>query len=233
MLKRKQLLVITIDGPAGSGKTSVARLIAKRLGIRYIDTGAMYRALTYKAIKKRIDLDNPLALGQLARSSRISLKGERTFLDGVDVTKKIRTENIAKIASKVAGFIQVRKALVKLQRSYAKKGPLVAEGRDQGTVVFPDADLKIYLDADIKERAKRRLKDLKSGTLAEIIKQIEARDKQDTKREASPLKIPESAIYIDTTKLTLNQVVQKILKIVSLKWYSIKTTKKSRGYFRS
>ena len=213
--------VIAIDGPAGSGKSTVAKLIASKLGFLYVDTGAMYRALTLKALKENIPFDDEKKLIDMARSTTINLgqEGEKyqVFLDGKDVSNEIRTEEVSKNSHYVSSILPIREILWKAQKEYRKKHNIVMEGRDIGSKVFPDAQLKIFLDASVKERAKRRYLQLKEmgikGDLKEIEKDISARDEKDKQRSIAPLvKLPE-AIYIDTTNLSIPEVVDKILSL--------------------
>lgn len=222
---KKKNWIIAIDGPAASGKSTTARLVAERLNFLYLDTGSMYRALTYKALQNRINLYNEEKLTELAENSIIQFirkgKKNRLFLDGVDITQRIRKENINRNVSLLSSFAKVRRALVKIQRQIGKGNNLVVEGRDTTTVVFPRADLKIYLDAVLKTRAQRRLKELAetkvNTTLKEQIKELFFRDSQDRKRKESPLKKAPDAVLIDTTNLTVQQQVQKVLKIFKVR----------------
>ncbi len=220
----KSKLIIAIDGPAGSGKSTVAFEVAKRLGIIYVDTGAMYRALTLKAVRKKIDLNNAEALIDLAKKSDIHLETDSSFrlyvkLDNEDVSEEIRTPFITNNVKYVACIKGVREAMVNLQRKAASEKGAVLEGRDIGTVVFPDADIKIYLDAAIDERVRRRYKELIINnpdiTLQEVKKDVAIRDKSDAERSVGPLKKADDAILIDTTKLTIPQVVERILEEVN------------------
>ena len=211
-------IVVAIDGPAGSGKSTVAKLIAERLNFVYIDTGAMYRALTLKAMRKKIDLDDAGALAELARSTKIDLVHDtalKVLLDGEDVTGLIRTPELTNNVKHVAGVAGVRSEMVKLQQSIGKRRSSVLEGRDIGTVVFPDAQYKFYLDAHIEERTKRRHKELlESGqdvTLAAMKQDIEKRDTSDIKRKIGALKKAEDAVVVDTTHLSIDEVVEKLL----------------------
>jgi len=214
-------MIIAIDGPAGSGKSTVSKKVAERLGILYVDTGAMYRALTLKAMEKRLNLEDKGALVEMTKNSKIKLSIDKdnsltVFLDGRDVSEEIRTPELTKNIKFIAHTPGVRKEMVKMQRSAAKndKGA-VLEGRDIGTVVFPDADKKFYLDADFKERVGRRYKELIEGgqevELSEIKEDVRVRDKNDMERELAPLKKADDAITIDTTKLSIEETVEKIL----------------------
>jgi len=215
-------LIIAIDGTAASGKSTTAKILAKKLGILPIDTGAMYRAVTLKALKLGISVENREAIEKLARSTEITQKlidgTVRTFLDGVDVTDEIRSPEVDKAVSLVSSYAGVRERLVELQRKMAKQGNVVLEGRDIGTVVLPDAPLKFYMDASLEERARRRLGDLRkkgaNPTLEEVMEELKRRDEFDSKREIAPLKKADDAIYIDTTDLTVEAQVEIILKEV-------------------
>ena len=212
------MMVIAIDGPAGSGKSTVARLLSERLNFFYIDTGAMYRALTYQAIKEKVNLEDEKELHKLARRTKIELRNEdknrRVFVNGKDVTKKIRIEELTKKVFYIARSPEVRKIMVKNQREIAKKKDVVIEGRDIGTVVFPNADLKIYLDASLKERARRRYKELKEKgerpILSKIEKELRIRDNYDKNRKVAPLKKAKDALYLDTTSLSIDEAVNSI-----------------------
>ena len=211
-----QGLIITIDGPSGTGKSTAARLLAKRLGYLYLDTGAMYRAIALKAFQNGIPLNERPALARLASRSRVAFRVDpghrlKVLLDGIDVTETIRRPEISEAASQVATIPGVRRALVSQQRILGTCGRVVAEGRDTGTVVFPKAPLKFFLTASPAERARRRLSDLrKSGhsvTLAQVLEEVKRRDLRDRRREASPLRVPKEAIRIDNTRLKSSQVV--------------------------
>lgn len=214
--------IIAIDGPAGSGKSTTAKILAERLGYVYLDTGAMYRALTYAAQKKNIAPSNKEKLAALAH--RLPLRFEPTdrqnkvFIDSVDVTKLIRTPEITRLVSEVAAHAQVRKAMVEKQKAIGQNGSIVAEGRDTTTVVFPYADIKIYMDASVTERARRRVLDMKEmgidTTLEEQIKEINRRDGLDSHRKHSPLKRADDAVVVDTTNLTIDDQVNRILELL-------------------
>ncbi len=217
-------MIIAIDGPAGSGKSTVSKRVAQKLNLLYIDTGAMYRALTLKAIRKRFDLRDKEILSDLARNTKIDLRYGKdnsliVFLDGVDVSKDIRTPELTNNVKFIAGTPDVRAEMVKMQRSVAANGTgAVLEGRDIGTAVFPDADKKFYLDADFRERAVRRHKELiesgQSVSLKDIEEDVKARDKSDMERKVGPLKKADDAIAINTTALTIDQTVEKILSFI-------------------
>lgn len=218
--------IIAIDGPAGSGKSTVSRLVAKKLGFTYIDTGAMYRALTLKALNTSTNLKDEKTLVRLSAKAKIDLKNSinglvRVFLDGEDVTKEIRTPKVTNHISYIARIRGVRANMVKLQRKLGGKGNTVLEGRDIGTVVFPGADCKFYLDASIKERARRRYQELKELgqklSLKKLEQDIKIRDRLDKTRKVAPLKMAKDAIYLDTTKLNIKEAVNKILAKLKLK----------------
>jgi len=216
----KKRAVITIDGPAGAGKTSIAKIVSRKLGYNYIDTGAMYRAISWKAFREKIDLKAKEKLIKMVRNTKIELKNRagmvRVYLDGKDITNKIRGKRLAEGASILATIPEVREQLMKIQRRMGSSGGIVVEGRDIGTVVFPRADYKFYLDASIKERALRRYRELKvkgeEGQLAELEKAIRSRDKRDRTRGVAPLKIARDAVVIDSTDMSKKEVVEFILK---------------------
>lgn len=216
--------VIAIDGPAGSGKSTTAKLVARELNFLYLDTGAMYRAITLKALENGVDVNDEQKLEKLAKNSVISFENEadldRIFLDGKDVTEKIREPVVNQQVSFVSMHEKVRRVLVEKQREIGRKNDLVAEGRDITTVVFPYA-FKIYLDADLKERAKRRFLELKDKgiltSLKEQIEEIAKRDKLDSEREASPLCLDKGAVVVDTTNLTIDEQVNKVVELYKAK----------------
>lgn len=210
-------IIIAIDGPAGSGKSTVSKLIAKKLDLLYIDTGAMYRALTLKAMREGIDLEDENALTRLAQVTKIELKEEdslQVILDGEDVSIHIRTPEVTAKVKYIARVPGVRTEMVKLQRAMGDNSGGVLEGRDIGTVVFPKADYKFYLDASPEERAKRRHKDMLAigagQEVDRIKKDIIERDKSDVNRSVGALRQAEDAIYIDTTNLSIEEVVSRI-----------------------
>jgi cytidylate kinase len=216
------LPIITIDGPAGAGKSTVAQRLARRLNLLYLDTGAMYRAVALQALREKIDPTDELALDRLCKRISISFaedpRGQRVFLQGEDVTERIREPEVGWMASAVSLKRPVREAMVALQRGMASQGGLVAEGRDTGTVVFPRAEAKFFLVADPRERALRRFRELKArgkeALLEEVEGEVRKRDDQDSSRDLAPLKPAEDAYRIDSTGLSPEEVVEKMLKIL-------------------
>jgi cytidylate kinase len=217
--------IITIDGPAGAGKSTVSKTLSKKLNYIYLDTGALYRALAYKTLKLKISLDDVSAIANLCSSTTVLLKNidgqMKVSVDGEDVEEKIRTEEVGLAASKISTFAVVRERLLNLQREAGAQGGIVAEGRDMGSVVFPHADYKFFLDAKLEERIKRRYEELlDKGASIEyktIQKDMFTRDKQDKQREIAPLKAPDGAIIIDSDNLSAVEVVDKIIFYISLK----------------
>jgi cytidylate kinase len=211
-------LIIAIDGPSGAGKGTVARAVAARLGYRHIDTGAMYRAVAWKARTDGVDLANEQTVAALGERARFDLEGGQVIIDGHDVAAAIRTPEIDKAAAMVARHPAVRRVLVARQRAYAQGGGIVMEGRDIGTVVFPDADVKVYLDASPEERARRRAADpahtAHSAGIADVATALAERDKSDSTRAASPLAVAPDAVIVDTTGMPLDDVIQRVLEIV-------------------
>jgi len=211
-------IVIAIDGPSGAGKGTISRTISARLGYRHVDTGAMYRAVAWKALRDRVSVDDEAVVAALAERSTIVVEGGTVSIDGNDVTKAIRTPEIDKGAAAVARLPRVREVLVARQRALGSEGGVVMEGRDIGTVVFPQAEVKIYLDASAEERARRRANDpahtgSQSGQAA-VAAAIQARDTSDTTRAVSPLTLAPDAVHIDTTSMPIDDVVERVLALV-------------------
>ena len=213
-------MIIAIDGPSGAGKGTVARRVAARLEYRHIDTGAMYRAVGWKALQDGLNLDDEQAVSELASRIRLTASGGTVEVDGADISEAIRTPEIDAAAARVARQPRVRAVLIRQQREMGTGGNVVMEGRDIGTVVFPLADVKLYLDASPEERARRRAQDPahsagKSGVaVQEIARALEARDRSDSTRAASPLIIAPDAIHIDTTGRPIDDIVEQVLKLV-------------------
>lgn len=206
---------IAIDGPAGAGKSTVARALAERLGFVHLDTGAMYRAIALRALRSGTDLDDSKALGDLARHLPLRLAGDAVLLADEDVTAAIRTADVDRIVSRVASQPPVRAALVPLQRRLGAEGDVVADGRDIGTVVWPDAELKIFLTASLEERARRRARERpRPGGVAAVREEIASRDENDRRREVGPLRAAPDAVVVDTTDMSIAEVVAKIAGLV-------------------
>ena len=207
-------LLIAIDGPAGSGKSTVSKLAAKKLGLKYVNTGAMYRAAALKAVRKGIKDDDEKGLEALLKNTQITMNQNSILLDGEDITAAIREPKMGLLASTYSRSGTVRKQLVHLQRKMGKNGGVIMEGRDIGTVVFPEADLKIYLDASVEVRARRRTTELKNKKVdfKNTLDEVKKRDSQDSKRKLAPLKPARDAIVIDTTNIGIEEVVSLILK---------------------
>ena len=212
--------VIAIDGPAGAGKSTVAKLVAEKLGYTYIDTGAMYRAVAWKTLqhsKEATDEDILRAVQDIDVQLTCTESGTRVTVDNTDVTREIRTPEVTHIVSRVAALGPVREKMVELQRAMAADGAVVMDGRDIGTNVLPNADVKIFLTASVEERARRRYDEMKEKGYAvnfdELKREIALRDKQDSEREISPLRQAEDAVLLDTTSLSIDEVVTYVLKL--------------------
>ncbi len=223
MAKKKNGLVIAVDGPSGAGKSTTARLLAKRLGYLYIDTGAMYRAVGWKAKQESIDPADEEKLSGLCRRTEVAIKKDnsdpRVYIDGRDVTGAIRTPEMGMMASAVSKSPSVRARLLTLQRDLGKNGGVVMDGRDIGTVVFPDADIKFFLDASPEERGRRRYLELRSKGMdvdpARIAREIKERDEQDSGRSLAPLRRADDALVIDSTALDIEAVLDRMLSEIA------------------
>jgi cytidylate kinase len=210
--------VITIDGPAGAGKSTTAREVARRLGFKLVDTGALYRALGWALIQAGVSPEDEAGVGALLARTSVELAGSRVLVNGRDVSAEIRTPEIAMLTSRLTALKTVRDKLTPLQRRLAAAGGVVLEGRDTGSVVCPDAEVKVYLDAALAERARRRRDELAAGGLPADYERVKAevalRDRQDMEREIAPLRKPEGAVTVDSTSLSPEAVVQRILEVV-------------------
>lgn len=213
-------LIIAIDGPSAAGKSTLAKRLAKDLGYTYLDTGAMYRALALKVLREGIEISNDGTLGELIGRTAIDLVDAggrlRVLLDGEDVSDSIRTPEVSQMASKASALKAVRQWMLLLQRALGERGNVVAEGRDIGTVVFPDAEVKIYLDASLRERARRRVEELRKAgqevSLDETLREMGERDKRDSERDLAPLRKATDAIAIDSTMLDAEALAQKVMQ---------------------
>lgn len=220
--EKRQGLVIAVDGPAGAGKSTVARRVAAALNYLYIDTGAMYRAIALAVLEEGVGPDDGAAVERLARGLDVELvpsaAGNRVLLGGRDVTDRIRAPEVSAAVSQVAALPGVRRRMVQLQRRLAAGGGVVMDGRDIGTVVFPDADVKVFLTASAEERARRRWLELRAAghapSLDDIRANIESRDRLDSTRDVAPLRKAENAVEIDTTDKTVDEVVDQVLELV-------------------
>ena len=220
-------MIVAIDGPAASGKSTTAIGVAKRLGITYLDTGAMYRAVTLGLIENSINFENSIELEKYLIQIKLEFSEDKSgaliFLNDVDVTEQIRSTKVTENVSEVSGLKTVRKFMVNIQRQMAKDYDCIIEGRDIGTVVYPNADFKFFLVADERSRAKRRLYDIMSTGISEsldidgVLRDLKNRDYKDSTRKHSPLKKADDAEIIDTTNLTLNEVIDKIVNIINQK----------------
>jgi cytidylate kinase len=218
-------LVIAIDGPSGAGKSTLAKRLAKELEFIYLDTGAMFRALALKVLRRSIDLADDARLAELVRTTEIDLKEEggrlAVLLDGEDVASQIRTPEVSQMASKVSALRVVRARMLELQRELGRRGSVVAEGRDIGTVIFPEAEVKIFLDASIAERARRRWQELRASgrlvDLQETQREIEERDRRDSEREVAPLRQADDALLIDSSAVSADEVADMVLRRVRTK----------------
>nr|WP_148881818.1 (d)CMP kinase [Peptacetobacter hiranonis] len=209
------IMIIAVDGPAGAGKSTISKLIAKKLNINYIDTGAMYRAVTYKCLSEGVDVKNEEAVIEVAKRTDIDFRDNNIYLDSKVVNEKIRTREVSANVSDVAKIKEVRYLMVDVQREIGTRNDVILDGRDIGSYVFPNADYKFFLVATPEERGRRRYKELCEkgfeGTLEEIIKDIEKRDEIDSNREFAPLKKADDAIEIDTTGLGIDEVVEAVV----------------------
>ena len=214
-------MVIAIDGPAGSGKGTVTELLAKELNFTKIDTGAMYRAITWEVIQKKVSLEDIEKIKEILCNSKIEFQKERDFLNQREITNEIRTKEVSNLVSQVSHIVEVRNAMVKLQREMGENRDIIMEGRDIGTNVFPNAEVKIYLDASPEERARRRYEqNLEKGistTYEEVLENVKFRDHNDKTSNVGPLRIAEDAVIVDSTDLTIEEVVETIKKIVEKK----------------
>ena len=218
-------MIIAIDGPAGSGKSTVAKIVAEKLNFRYIDTGSMYRSVAWKSLEKNTALRDEDAVADIASKVKIELvsdkDGQLVFVDGKNITDQLKVEEISRGAAIVAAQPMIREIMTTKQRKLGKQGKVVMDGRDIGTVVFPQADKKFFLDADPKERGRRRFIELKekgqvkNTDLSTIIAQIVQRDHEDRSRKIAPLKQAKDAMLIDTTHLSVDQVAEEIIKIIT------------------
>ena len=215
-------MIIAIDGPAGAGKSTIARQVAEALDFQLIDTGALYRAVTYKALEEGCDLDEPAEVAAVAASLDFDFRREDgdnvLYCDGEPLRQEIRTPKVSRASSQISGYPAVRKALLGIQRDLGRSEASVLEGRDIGTVVFPKADIKIFLTASKEVRAHRRLEQMKEqgmeADLDEVLEEIVERDKRDTERDVAPLKKADDAVEVDTTGLEIDEVVERILDVV-------------------
>ncbi len=225
-MKRPDGIVVAIDGPAGSGKSTVSKLVAKRLGYLYVDTGAMYRAAALKALRLGMDVYDEAMMNHLAQITNITLQQQsdgsvRVLVDGEDVTEAIRTPEVSEASSIISAHLGVREALTMKQKLLAERGGVVMEGRDVQTVVAPDAEVKVFLTASLEERAKRRWIEMRQRgidiTYQQVLQDVLERDERDSTRSVAPLRKAPDAIEIDTTNMTIDEVVDKIVELVRQK----------------
>jgi cytidylate kinase len=218
-------VIVAIDGPSGAGKSTLAKRLARELGFTYLDTGAMYRALALKMLRNGIEPDDEAQLAALLRQTEIDLREEggrlRVLLDGADVAELIRTPEISQMASKVSARKIVRQRMMELQRAAAGQGHVVAEGRDIGTVIFPGAQVKVYLDASVSERARRRFEELRANgrqvSMEETLRELTERDRRDSERDLAPLCRAEDAIALDSSALTADAVAERVMELIRLR----------------
>jgi cytidylate kinase len=218
-------LIIAIDGPSGAGKSTLAKRLAKELGFVYLDSGAIYRALALKVLRQGVDLADDTRLVELVGSTEIDLQEKdgrlKVLLDGMDVAAEIRTPEVSQMASKVSALKIVRERLLDLQRDIARRGSVVAEGRDIGTVVFPDAEVKIFLHASAEERARRRCAELRAAgrtaDLAETLREMAERDKRDSERDLAPLRMADDALRIDSSTVGADELAIRVLSEIRKK----------------
>jgi len=212
-------LIVAIDGPSGAGKSTLAKRVASELGFMYLDTGAMYRALGLKALRQGVELTDEAGVARLVAATEIDLKERagklEVFLDGEEVSALIRTPEVSQAASRISALKVVRQRMLELQRALARRGRVVAEGRDIGTVVFPGAEVKIFLDASAQERARRRCQELRAAgqpvSIEETQREMEERDRRDSEREWAPLRQAEDALAIDSTGLSADAVAERVI----------------------
>ena len=211
--------IVAIDGPAGSGKGTVAKILASECNLMYIDTGAMYRAVAYQTLKDNISIEEEDKIVEIAKNSKIEFVDGQTYLNGDNISKEIRTMEVTRIVSPISSIVKLREILVDLQREMAKGANVIMEGRDITTVVFPNATYKFYLDASVEERANRRYKENKEKGMDvsydEILENIKKRDYNDMHKEVGSLTRTEDSIYIDSTNLTIDEVVEKMKNIIN------------------
>ncbi len=223
-------MIVAIDGPSGAGKSTLARRIAEDLRFTYLDTGAIYRALALKILRRAVDLNDTATLSAIVNDTAIDLRESNgqlhVFLDGEDVSASIRTPEVSQMASRASALAMVRRRLLDLQRALGRRGNVVAEGRDIGTVVFPDAQVKIFLNASIEERARRRCDELRAAgravSLHETIREMEERDKRDSERDIAPLRKADDAVALDSSGLTADGVAEKVLQLIKSESSKIK-----------